>query len=614
MSDHKFGARFRHGVGTEFALWAPDHRRVELLLLPPAGEPWRLNMVPQADGFFALTVADAVPGWRYQYIVDGEGPYPDPASRRQANDVHDPSEIVDPEFHWSDQEWRAPLWSSAVIYELHVGTFTPEGSFLGVISRLDHLCDLGVSAIELMPVADFPGERNWGYDGTFLFAPDAAYGRPEELKQLVDACHSRGVAVILDVVYNHFGPDGNYMWPICRHFFDTGLRTPWGAAINIAHPVVRDFFCENARFWIDEYHFDGLRFDAVQALDENHRSLFLSEVRKAARAAAPDRSLFLVLENPANQSEFLRDSGDGAFDAQWNDDFHHALHSLVTNEQHGIFQDYPIPEASLERILRHGFSQQGEYSDYRRCNVGTPTDGINLDHFVNYIQSHDMVGNRALGERLHQLTGWETYRTIVAFHLFLPGITMLFMGDEFCAATPFLFFTDHNRELGERVRKGRIGQHSSNPEWRDRANWGRIPHPQKQSTFLASKIDWDDVDRNRHVFDLYKQLLSLRAKFLPLLDRRQESISVQREGRLFCMTLRDHRGREVIACIANFEAIEHRLPDRFHPDRWQQIFATEPSSTAGVPPISCQWLRQGKKGTHLFSQFEEKINASPFLP
>ncbi|MCB1863711.1 MAG: hypothetical protein KDI47_18565, partial [Gammaproteobacteria bacterium] len=197
------------------------------------------------------------------------------------------SEIVDPEFHWSDQEWRAPLWSSSVIYELHVGTFTPEGSFLGVISRLDHLCDLGVSAIELMPVADFPGERNWGYDGTFLFAPDAAYGRPEELKQLVDACHSRGMAVILDVVYNHFGPDGNYMWPICRHFFDTGLRTPWGAAINIAHPVVRDFFCENARFWIDEYHFDGLRFDAVQALDENHRSLFLSEVRKAARAAAP---------------------------------------------------------------------------------------------------------------------------------------------------------------------------------------------------------------------------------------------------------------------------------------------------------------------------------------
>jgi len=592
MSGYRFGARYRQGAGTEFVLWAPDHKRVELLLLPSAGEPWRLEMAAQSDGFFALTVADAVPGWRYQYIVDGEGPFPDPASRRQANDVHDPSEIIDSTFQWTDQDWRGHVWSSAVIYELHVGSFTPEGTFLGALSRLDYLCDLGVTAIELMPVADFPGQRNWGYDGTFMFAPDAVYGRPEELKQFINACHSRNLAVILDVVYNHFGPDGNYMWPICKRFFNTGQRTPWGAAINIADPVVRAFFTENARFWIDEYHFDGLRFDAVQALDGSHRTRFLSEVRCAARSAAPDRPLFLVLENPANQAELLRDSGDGAFDAQWNDDFQHALHRLVTDEQVGVFQDYSVPEVSLERILRQGFAQQGEYSQYRKRSVGTPTDGINLDHFVNYIQSHDMVGNRPLGERLHQLTEWETYKTIVAFYLFLPGIPMLFMGEEFCAATPFLFFTDHNRALGEQVRKGRISQHGNNPQWRDKSSWEKIPHPQQQSSFQASKIDWEDADRNRHVIDLYKRLLSLRAKFIASLDRRQESFSVEREGRLFTMILRNHRGREVVACIVNLESREHSLPDRLGSAQWELVFTTETSGMTTIPAFSCQWFQQ----------------------
>lgn len=592
MSDTQFGACFRQGAGTEFRLWAPDHNRVELLLLPPGENSRCMAMAPQQDGFFALTVADAVPGWRYQYIVDGEGPFPDPASRRQADDVHDPSEIIDSTFAWSDQDWRGPVWSSAVIYELHVGTFTPEGTFLGILSRLDYLCDLGITAIELMPVADFPGRRNWGYDGTFLFAPDSAYGRPEDLKQLVDACHRRSLGVILDVVYNHFGPDGNYMWPICRRFFNPKKRTPWGAGINIADPFVSTFFKENARFWIDEYHFDGLRFDAVQALDSSHRIAFLSEVRNAARSAAPDRSLFLVLENPANQAELLRNSGEGAFDAQWNDDFHHAIHRLITDEQHGIFQDYPVPEVSLERILRQGFDHQGGYSHWRKRSIGTPTDGINLDRFVNYVQSHDMVGNRPLGKRLHQLVERETFKAAVALYLFLPGIPMLFMGEEFCAATPFLFFTDHKPELGDKIRKGRLDQHLCNPQWQEKSSWDQIPHPQKESTFQASKIDWDDARRNEPVIDLYKCLIALRKETIARLDRRQESFSVARYGRLFTLVLRDHRGQDVVACVANFDTEPHPLPDRLGSDQWHLIFTTNPTDNEQVASCSTQWLKR----------------------
>ena len=592
MSDTQFGASFRPGTGTEFRLWAPDHNRVELLLLPPGGNSWRMAMHPQQAGFFALTVADAAPGWRYQYIVDGEGPFPDPASRRQADDVHDPSEIVDSAFAWSDQEWCGPVWSSAVIYELHVGTFTPEGTFLGVMSRLDYLCDLGVTAIELMPIADFPGRRNWGYDGTFLFAPDSSYGRPEDLKCLIDACHRRGLGVILDVVYNHFGPDGNYLWPISRRFFNTKKRTPWGAGINIADPIVSAFFNENARFWIDEYHFDGLRFDAVQALESSQRSSFLAGVRKAARSAAPDRALFLVLENPANQAELLRDSGDGAFDAQWNDDFHHALHRLITGESHGIFQDYPAPEASLERILRQGFDHQGGYSHWRKQNIGTPTDGINLDRFVNYIQSHDMVGNRPLGKRLHQLVDREMFEAAVALNLFLPGIPMVFMGEEFCAAAPFLFFTDHKPELGDKIRKGRLDQHQCNPGWREKTAWDRIPHPQEASTFQRSKIDWEDAGRNADVVDLYKQLIALRAQTIARLDRRQESFSVARDGRLFTLVLRDHRGQDLIACVANFGTEAQAVPDRLRADQWRVIFTTHSCAGEQVASCSTQWLKR----------------------
>lgn len=585
-----FGARFKPGEGTVFKLWAPDHNQVDLLLLPPTGEPRRLPLTTQQDGLFSHTEKEAAPGWCYQYFVDGQGPLPDPASRKQPEDAHGPSEIMDPAFPWTDQHWRGLDWSSAVIYELHVGTFTPAGTFQGVQSRLDYLHDLGINAIEIMPVADFPGKRNWGYDGTFLFAPDSAYGRPEDLKQLVDSCHARGIAIILDVVYNHFGPDGNYMWPISRQFFNSERHTPWGEALNISHPMVRTFFRENARFWIEEYHFDGFRFDAVHALDDEQRFSFLSEVRKAARSAAPERSLFLVLENPTNQAELLRDSGDGAFDAQWNDDFHHALHRLLTGEQVGVYQDHPVPEQTLERTLRHGFAYQGEYSHWRKRAVGTPTDGLTLNHFVNYIQTHDMVGNRALGERLHQLADRDMYKAAVALYLFLPSIPMLFMGEEYCAATPFLFFTDHQRKLGAEIRKGRLRQHSVNPKWREKESWEQIPHPQKESTFQASRIDWQAVERDTDMLDLYKALLALRAKFIGQIDQRQDSISVERNGRLFTLVLRNHRGQETVACVTNFEATDQQLPTRFSSIQWRPMISTQPCRDDMVPTYTTLWL------------------------
>lgn len=589
MSD-LFGACYKPGLGTEFKLWAPDHRQVDLLLLPPTGEPRRMPMNPRQDGFFSLTEKEAAPGWNYQYFVDDQGPYPDPASRKQPDDVHGASEIIDSTYQWTDQHWRGLDWSRAVIYELHVGTFTPAGTFQGLLSQLDYLCDLGINTIELMPVADFPGKHNWGYDGTFLFAPDSAYGSPEDLKQLVDGCHRRSIAIILDVVYNHFGPDGNYIWPISRQFFNSGQHTPWGESLNIGHPVVRAFFRENARFWIEEYHFDGYRFDAVHALDFDQRFDFLSEVRKAARAAAPERSLFLVLENPTNQAELLRDSGDGAFDAQWNDDFHHAIHRLLTGEQEGVYQDHAVPEETLERILRNGFAYQGEYSPYRKRAVGTPTDGLTLNHFVNYIQTHDMVGNRALGERLHQLTDLEMYMASVALYLFLPGIPMLFMGEEFCATTPFLFFTDHHQKLGAEIRKGRLRQHTVIPKWREKESWERIPHPQKESTFQSSRIDWLDAKRNSEILNLYKTLLAMRANFIEQIDLRQDSVTVERDGRLFIIILRDHRGQETVACVTNFEMTDQQLPNRFRSIQWHPIITTQSCRDDMVPSYTTLWL------------------------
>ncbi|MBV8652568.1 MAG: malto-oligosyltrehalose trehalohydrolase, partial [Alphaproteobacteria bacterium] len=389
--------------GVRFRLWAPSASAVRCAIEGAA--PRELPMASESGGWFSLTTDAVRPGSRYRYIVDGLA-VPDPASRHQPGDVHGPSEVIDPSaYDWRDESWRGRAWEEIVLYELHSGTFTPSGDFAGIARRLDHLVRLGVTAIELMPVADFPGRRNWGYDGVLPFAPDGRYGRPEDLKRLVEACHERGLAILLDVVYNHFGPDGNYLHAYAKDFFTRRHATPWGEAINFDGPAsapVRAFFIHNALYWLEEFHLDGLRFDAVHTIRDDRSPGILTEIAQAIRTRfAGERPIHLILENDANSAPLLarEDGAPRLYTAQWSDDIHHALHVLTTGKTDGYYADYAEqPAAKLGRALAEGFSYQGEASPFRGGKRrGTPSAQLPPAAFVSFLQNHDQVGNDALG-------------------------------------------------------------------------------------------------------------------------------------------------------------------------------------------------------------------------
>ncbi|HEY6863977.1 MAG TPA: malto-oligosyltrehalose trehalohydrolase, partial [Burkholderiales bacterium] len=438
-----FGASPKDG-GARFRLWAPAAKTVELCL----GDE-TLAMDRDPEGWFE-TVRPAGGGERYRYRIDSDLLVPDPASRFNPDDVHGPSELVDPlAYEWRDAAWRGRPWEDAVIYELHVGTFSAEGTYAGVERRLDELAGVGVTAVELMPLADFPGTRGWGYDGVLPYAPDASYGRPEDLKRLVDGAHARGLMMFLDVVYNHFGPDGNYLHSYAPRFFTDRYRTPWGAAIDFEDErAVREFFVHNALYWLEEYRFDGLRFDAVHAIHDASRPDIVEEIADRVRAGpGRERAIHLVLENDANRARYLERGPDGRprrYTAQWNDDVHHAFHVLLTGESDGYYSDYADrPAARLGRCLTEGFAYQGEPSPFRDGEIrGEPSAHLPPTAFVSFIQNHDQVGNRALGERISRLAPEAALEAAMAVLLLAPSPPMLFMGDEFAAATPFLFFCD----------------------------------------------------------------------------------------------------------------------------------------------------------------------------
>ena len=419
----------------------------------------------------------------------------------------DASEVIDPSaYAWRDERWHGRPWAEAVIYELHVGTFSPEGTFAGVERRLDYLRDLGVTAIELMPIADFPGKRNWGYDGVLPYAPDAAYGRPEDLKRLVDAAHERGLMMFLDVVYNHFGPEGNYLNAYACEFFTERHKTDWGAAINFdgaASRAVRDFFIHNALYWLEEYHFDGLRFDAVHAIVDDSQPHILVELAEAVRAGpAADRHIHLVLENDRNEARYLRYTDDGKprhYNAQWNDDFHHAFHVLLTGEKDGYYSDYADPVTRhLGRCLAEGFAYQGEPSPFRDGKPrGEPSAELPPAAFVTFLQNHDQIGNRALGERLGALTRPERLRAATVAWLLAPARPMLFMGEEFAASSPFLFFCDFGPELAQAVTNGRRREFARFEQFSSREMQERIPDPNHPDTFERSRLDWQSLEGSR---------------------------------------------------------------------------------------------------------------------
>lgn len=513
-----YGARLTE-QGVCFRLWAPSCKQVGLRLADGQHEQV-LAMDARGGGWFELTASQAGAGTRYRFEVNGDLRVPDPASRFNPDDVHGASEVIDPAaFAWQDATWRGRSWEEAVIYELHVGTFSPEGTFTGVAQRLDYLVELGVTAIELMPVADFPGTRNWGYDGVLPYAPDSRYGRPDDLKALVQAAHARGLMVLLDVVYNHFGPEGNYLHVYAKDFFTEHHHTPWGAAINFDgrnSREVREFFIHNAMYWLQEYHFDGLRLDAVHAIiDDSSPHILIELARRVHAGIGRERHVHLILENDANSARYLEQE---LYVAQWNDDIHHALHVLATGERDGYYMDYADdPVRHLGRCLTEGFAYQGEVSAYREQTVrGETSTNLPLQAFVSFLQSHDQAGNRAFGERITHIGQEDVVRAAVAVYLLAPSIPMLFMGEEFASKSPFQFFCDFGEELRKAVTQGRRREFARFARFNDATMEAAIPDPNAPQTFLISKIDWSSLEEEKHDgwLDYYRKLLKLRRDVL----------------------------------------------------------------------------------------------------
>lgn len=508
--------------GTRFRLWAPGARRVELIVAANGRELPQQELTTTGDGWFQALAKGIGAGVKYRFRIDDEVDVPDPASRFQPEGVSGPCEIIDPgAFPWRESDWRGREWHQAVLYELHVGTFTREGTYVSAIPRLDDLARLGITAIELLPLNTFPGRWGWGYDGVLLYAPHPSYGRPEDLKRFVQAAHEHGLMVLIDVVYNHFGPEGNYLHRYAGEFFTAAHHTPWGSAIDFAHPLVRQFFIQNALYWLNEYRFDGLRIDAVHAMFDDGHSDFIGElVDCAQRGPGSERQVHIVLENHRNQARRLGRKAR-AMVAQWNDDFHHPAHVLLTDESDGYYRNYADrPVEHLARVLAQGFAYQGEVYPSEGRQRGERSSMLPPAAFVSFLQNHDQVGNRACGERLVQIAAPERLRAALAVLLLSPQIPMLFMGEEYGAAQPFLYFCDYQGELAKAVRDGRRNEFAAFGAFAEECQRQTIPDPNARETYLASQLDASDCARSPHREWLAytRELLSLRTnRVVPLI-------------------------------------------------------------------------------------------------
>ncbi|HLD48056.1 MAG TPA: malto-oligosyltrehalose trehalohydrolase [Desulfobaccales bacterium] len=534
MMTGALGATYLGDGRCRFLVWAPLAEQVELHLVSP-----REEMVPLKRGErgYASAVVDGVePGSRYFYRLHGQQDFPDPASRFQPQGVHGPSQVVQPGFSWDDGQWSGLPLSDYVIYELHVGTFTPEGTFDAIIPYLDELKELGLTALELMPVAQFPGGRNWGYDGVYPFAVQNSYGGPEGLKRLVNACHQRGLAVVLDVVYNHLGPEGNYLANY-GPYFTQRYRTPWGPALNFDGPdsdEVRRFFIDNALFWSSEYHIDALRLDALHAIVDLSPQPFLAELAATVRRTREgwNRKFYLMAESDLNDVRLVRstDLGGYGLDAHWNDDFHHALHTLLTGEQTGYYADFGRLE-QLAKAWREGFIYSGEYSPYRRRRHGSSSRDIAAERLVVFGQNHDQIGNRLGGERLSQLVSFEAVKLAAGVVLLSPCLPLLFMGEEYGEVAPFWYFVSHSDPaLIEAVRKGRQEEFAA-------FQWpGEPPDPLDEATFARARLDHRLRREGEHrvLRDFYREALRLRQelKLLTGLGRQDRDVQAYEQEKV----------------------------------------------------------------------------------
>jgi malto-oligosyltrehalose trehalohydrolase len=512
MNDRQFGARLT-ADGASFRLWAPAAKRVDLLL--EKSQPMRRG----ENGWFSADVPSVKAGACYTFRIDDEINVPDPASAFQPDDVSGPSELIDhANYRWRASGWRGRPWQETVLIEAHVGTFTREGTYRAMIGKLDHLAACGITALELMPLADFAGSRNWGYDGVLWYAPDSAYGRPDDLKTLIDEAHLRGLMVFLDVVYNHFGPEGNYLGRYAPSFF-TQAQTPWGSVIDYRVREVRAFAIENALYWLQEYRFDGLRLDAVNTIYEPGDVPLLRDLSIAVGrlAAETGRHIHLVLENGDNRADLLdsgQDPARGKYRAQWNDDYHHAWHVWLTGETQGYYGDYTTsPLRDLARALASGFVYQGEASAFRGGKLrGEPSGELAPIAFVNFLQNHDQIGNRALGDRLESNVGTEAIEAALAITLLAPAIPMLFMGEEWGSKTPFPFFCGFEGELADAVRNGRRREYA----WAYAEYGDEVPDPLALSTFRSAVLDWDSRTEptGRKRLAMVRELLAIRRRVI----------------------------------------------------------------------------------------------------
>jgi maltooligosyltrehalose trehalohydrolase len=547
---HPLGATIVPG-GVHFAVWAPKADRIDVEI-----DGAHHSLTRGEVGVHAGIVSGAGVGTRYRFRVDGGDTFPDMRSRFQPDGVHGPSEVIDlATFAWTDDGWPGLTIDDLVVYELHVGTYTEAGTFAALEAELTEIKRLGVTAIELMPVADFPGRWNWGYDGVAWYAPSRAYGRPEEMQRLVDAAHRIGLGVILDVVYNHFGPDGNYAAVYSDQFFTDRHRTPWGDAINYDGPgsrFVRDFAIENAIQWVRDYHIDGLRLDASDTIVDDSEIHILRELQERVRAAV-DRPVVIVAEEARNSVTTIRPVAEGGYgiDAVWADDFHHQVRVYLTNARENYYVDFEGTVADMATAIEQGFFYQGRVSPQLGEPRGTTVTDEPASAFVFCIQNHDQVGNRPFGERLHHDIHPARYAVASALLLFAPETPMLFQGQEFAASTPFLFFTDHNAELGRLVTEGRRSEFGGFRVFQDEAAQRFIPDPQAESTFRASKLDLGDRIRNGGMYTLYRELLALRRSD-PVLRVRDRTTTRAEPAGVNALTVDRRQGDDHRLLIANF--------------------------------------------------------------
>lgn len=594
--------------GCRFRVWAPNLRALDVVLEKPVAGKSVHPLQKAADGYFSGLISGLAAGDCYRYRPDGKGPFPDPASRFQPKGVHGPSEIIDPHsFDWTDAGWQGIALEDLIVYELHVGTFTAEGTFNGVAERLPYLADLGVTAIELMPVADFPGQRNWGYDGVDLFAPARCYGRPDDLRKLVDAAHRLGLAVILDVVYNHLGPDGNYLGVYSPYYFSQRHHTAWGQALNFDDDhsqQVRAFFIENALHWIHEYHMDGLRLDATHAMRDHSPRRFLTELAAAignrqsaigqriadSRQPIADsrQPILLIAEDHRNLARLVKPESEGGWglDAVWADDFHHQTRRLLAGDREAYYRDYTGSTTDLATTIRQGWFYCGQRSLHLDKRRGTNPAGIPPGRFVFCLQNHDQVGNRALGERLHHQIEAAAYRAASTLLLTCPETPMLFMGQEWACGTPFLFFTDHHKDLGRKVTEGRRREFRHFSAFADPHVRERIPDPQNTATFLASCLRWEGQAQPAHgaVVRLYRALLHLRRNE-PALRSPNGNCQVMASGDAIILSRKAVAGPSVLVVIQlrGEGTVDLTAVIKDSEKSWEMVLSTEDTALTDDP-------------------------------